>query len=448
MYLERLFTSAFLAMSVSATGAVAANSNLMFILDGSNSMWGQIKGVAKIATAQSVLSETVANMHESMEPSLIIYGHRRKGSCKDIELVAPFGSGKTNDISKALGKISPRGKTPIAASLKSASETFTGLETNKNSILLISDGTENCSGDPCAVAGELSSGDAGINVHVIGFNVSDRTRRQLQCIAEKGQGEYFDARNAEEFRDAVAKVQIVARGPDQAPEPKPAPEPVISDLFSDEFDGNVLADVWQIVRPDPEKLIVDGGNLLLVEGGGGSAFGGSGQSNVVTLSGINLPEGDWTVTMIVDFNIQTAREILSLGLYESPDKYVMASLSAAGDRFYGWALNLNMTSKADAQEAKQEEPIASLECAVCTSEQRIHDFGASLKMPIEFKLIKEGWTYHAKARLSGSDGPWISTKRLTALGAGGDLVISLDQYEAVEGESFAKVDRIKIEAAN
>ena len=62
--------------------------------------------------------------------------------------------------------------------------------------------------DPCAVAGELSSGDAGINVHVIGFNVSDRTRRQLQCIAEKGQGEYFDARNAEEFRDAVAFLHL------------------------------------------------------------------------------------------------------------------------------------------------------------------------------------------------------------------------------------------------
>ena len=448
MGLERLITSALLAMSVSASGAAAGDSNLMFILDGSNSMWGQIKGVAKISTARTVLSEAVTNLHETMEPSLIIYGHRNKGRCNDIQLVAPFGSGKTGDIARALRKISPRGKTPLAASLQTAAKTFEGFEKSKNSILLISDGTDNCSGNPCAVAGELSAGDAGISVHVIGFNVSNRTRKELQCIAKEGRGEYFDARNADQFRDAVAKVQIIARGPDQAPEPKPAPEPVISDLFSDDFDGQSLANVWQVVEPDPSKMAVDNGNLLLVEGGGGGSFIGSDRSNVVTLSGINLPDGDWTVTMIVDFNIQTAREILSFGLFESPDSYVMASLSAAGDKYYGWALNLNLVTKADARFARLEQPVAALECAVCTPEQRVLDFGASLRMPIEFKLIKEGWTYHAKARLSGSDDPWVTTERMNAQGASGDLIISLDQYEAVEGESFAKVDRIKIEAAN
>lgn len=435
-------------MSVSVTGAVAAESNLMFILDGSNSMWGQIDGVAKIATAQTVLGETVANLPETVEPSLIIYGHRSKGSCRDIELVAPFGSGKRGDIREALDKISPRGKTPIADGLKTASQTFAGHEKENNSILLVSDGSDNCSGDPCAVANQLSSGDAKIRVHVIGFNVSDDTRKELQCIAEKGKGDYYDVGNAEQFKDAVAKVQVAARGPETKPEPKPAPEPVISDVFNDEFDGRSLGKVWQVDRPDPDKFIVDDGSLLLVEGGPGGGFAGEGGSNVIRLAGIDLPTGDWTITMVIDFNIQTAREVFSLGLFEGPDKYVAASLSAAGDRFYGWALNLNMTKQADSKQTKFEHPMAKLECAVCADDQRIRDFAASLKMPVELKLIKEGWTYHARARLSGSDDPWVSTKRVAALGAGGDLVISLDQYEPVEGESFAKVDRIKIEAAN
>ena len=447
MVFRRLLGTALLTFSVSATGAVAAESNIMFIIDGSNSMWGQIDGVAKIATVQSVLRETVTDLPETVAPSLIIHGHRSSGNCQDIELVAPFGSGTRNEIVKALGEISPRGKTPIAASLKIASQTFAGFEDSSNSILLISDGGDNCSGDPCAVAGELSAGQAAVNIHVIGFNVSDRTRSELQCIAEKGKGGYYDARNAAEFEDAVAKVQIAAREPAQQPEPKPAPEPVISDVFADEFEGTSLAGVWQVDSPDPEKFIVEDGRLLLVADGRGGPFASENQSNVIRLSGVKLPETDWTATMIVDFRLQTAREVLSLSLLEAPDKHVTASLSAAGDRYYGWVLNLNLTMQAGSRQIRSEYPIASLECTLCGSDQRVQDFAASLQMPAELRLIKEGWTYRAQARLAGSDRPWTSTERITALSATGDLVISLDQYAPVEGESHAKIDRIRIEAA-
>ena len=79
-----------LALAVSTTGAAAAN--MLFILDGSNSMWGQVDGVAKIETAKNVLGDLLADLPQDTKVGLMAYGHRAEGDCNDVETLAGIGA--------------------------------------------------------------------------------------------------------------------------------------------------------------------------------------------------------------------------------------------------------------------------------------------------------------------------------------------------------------------
>jgi len=135
---------------------IHAETNMLYILDSSNSMWGQIDGTPKIDTAKSVLNGALDDLDADVSPGLMIYGHREKGDCSDVELVAPFGSKPIAELKTAISAITPRGKTPIAESLRQSWQAFEGREEDNNLILLISDGIETCGGDPCAVAKDLA----------------------------------------------------------------------------------------------------------------------------------------------------------------------------------------------------------------------------------------------------------------------------------------------------
>jgi len=337
MFRRTIFTAALL-MSGTIAGSAEAETNILFILDGSNSMWGQIDGKAKIDTAKSVLNDALSGLSADVVPGLMIYGHRKKDDCSDVQLVAPVGSGSVDGIKGAVSAVSPRGKTPIADSLKAAGDAFAGREEENNNILLISDGIETCEGDPCAVAGELVQRGINVRVHVVGFDVDAETRAQLQCIAEKGNGEYFDARNASDFQTAVNKAQELAK----APEPEPEPEPVDTGpeiYFEDQFDGEDLGSDWEIVNPNPDGYLVEGGILTMVARDRRPASYAEAE-NILRL-GKPIPKGDWTMTARVLFTPQTMGESVRIGVAKDNENSLLTSLQLSS---YNYALtNINVT---------------------------------------------------------------------------------------------------------
>ena len=62
--------------------ASAATTNMLFILDGSNSMWGQVDGVAKIETAKQVLGKLLSDLPAATQVGLVAYGHRLRGHAR------------------------------------------------------------------------------------------------------------------------------------------------------------------------------------------------------------------------------------------------------------------------------------------------------------------------------------------------------------------------------
>lgn len=219
-----LYAIAFLLLGLCSGAHAEPQNNVIFVLDGSNSMWGQIDGTAKISIAKDVMTDLITDWDESVPAGLMIYGHRRKGDCQDIETVALPGQADRQTLISKVQSIKPRGKTPITLSLLTAKaelllHNMSKFPRPKNTLVLVSDGLETCNADPCAVALEWEVSDPGTDVHVIGFDVTDEESKALQCISRNTGGKFFRANNADELQAALKETVKIASGGSPAPAP-------------------------------------------------------------------------------------------------------------------------------------------------------------------------------------------------------------------------------------
>ena len=216
-----LLTLELLAWQPVAHAQADAKSNILFILDGSGSMWAQIDNRPKIAIAKEVMTNLIQQLPDSVEAGLEVYGHRSKGDCNDIEMMSPVGKSDRVALVQQIDSIQPKGKTPIAGSFRLAAEQLKSAE-EETTVVLISDGNETCEGDPCALVRQLREQGIKVKVHVVGFDVNKDEREQLVCIAEAGDGKYFTAQNTNQLKDALTEVkkEVIEKAETKPKEPE------------------------------------------------------------------------------------------------------------------------------------------------------------------------------------------------------------------------------------
>lgn len=242
----------------SATHATA-QENVMVVFDGSNSMWGQIEGVAKIEIARDTIGTLLGGWTDDRQVGLMAYGHRRRGDCGDIETLVEPQAGTTADIIERVKAISPRGKTPLTDAVEAAAKALS-FEDTTATVVLISDGLESCDRDPCELARALEKGGVGFTAHVVGFGIgSDQDVGSLSCLAEETGGVFIEASNADELETALSNVSdAVAKAPEPTPEPEPAPEPQAPEVIvygpGTSVEGSVMKVIWEPTI-DPGNLI-------------------------------------------------------------------------------------------------------------------------------------------------------------------------------------------------
>ena len=158
-----------------------ANENnapaLVIVLDASNSMWGQVNGKTKIEIARTELNKLLAKPEISSQAQVMVYGSQSKSSCTDIKRLDEGADSEA--LSKAINQIRPLGRSPIGAALKQAASNIQG----QGSIVLISDGTESCDQDPCAIAKELKQQQPGLKIYAVSLQTENQNQT-LTCIAE------------------------------------------------------------------------------------------------------------------------------------------------------------------------------------------------------------------------------------------------------------------------
>jgi len=198
-------TAILLLFSLAPT-ALAADQRLMIALDGSRSMWGTIGGLPKYLMVHRGFS-TGTDPENAPAPQigLVVFGNRSPSSCSDVTVAVSPDDGDRKRLLSELYAVRPWGMTPQARALKTAAGQFSSDEPRRN-IVLITDGTDNCRGDPCALAATLADEPQATTIDVIALDVPTTQHRRLACIAAGDGGAFYPVGNQAEFDDAVAAI--------------------------------------------------------------------------------------------------------------------------------------------------------------------------------------------------------------------------------------------------
>ena len=200
--LKRLTIASLVAASfTSVTAQELPYPDTIIVLDVSNSMWGQIDGVAKILIAREVIGDLVTDLEEDIDFGLVAYGHRTKADCGDIETIVPVGELDPAGFKAAVNSLQPQGRTPLTAAVRQAADQL-NYTTRSARIVLVSDGVESCEGDPAALAATLNDTALDLTVHVIGFDVSDiEDQSGLEALAKLNGGLYLTPETSNELKE-------------------------------------------------------------------------------------------------------------------------------------------------------------------------------------------------------------------------------------------------------
>jgi len=224
--------------------------NVMLIVDASGSMKKQVDGESRMAAAKRVLAQTLSTIPADVRLGLLAYGHRRAKDCTDMELVSPIGAEDAGTIADRIQKLTPKGETPIAASLEMAAKSFLAFKGQINSIVLVTDGIEECKGDPCAAAAAIKAAGLDLKVDIVGFTLTDAQRKLIECVTTETGGTYYDAKNGKALTAALASVAKAAVAKPKEPD----------DNLLDPKNGGVLVaaanDDWKLLNDGKEERAV------------------------------------------------------------------------------------------------------------------------------------------------------------------------------------------------
>jgi len=176
-------------------------TRILFLFDASQSMYARWESNTKYEVARQMLGEMVDSLQgmSNLELALRVYGHTKRyppQDCDDTRLEVPFGKNNGTSIKKRLEEISPSGTTPIARALEECGNDFPKTAA-RNIIILITDGIEECKGDPCAVSAMLQKKGIILKPFVIGLGLNQEFIKSFDCV-----GNYFDATDEVQFRTA------------------------------------------------------------------------------------------------------------------------------------------------------------------------------------------------------------------------------------------------------
>jgi Ca-activated chloride channel family protein len=189
--------------------------SLILVLDGSGSMKEPGgNGSTRMEEAKKGLDGVIEDLPDDAKVGLRVYGSTISdgpGSCEDTELLVPVDDVDKDALRAGVRKLKPLGNTPIAYSLEQAYEDLPAE--GPRSIVLVSDGEENCQGDPCEVAADLKKKGADFYVDVVGLQVDAKSKDQLTCIASAGGGTYYDVKDLDQLEETLTRTSVrAARG--------------------------------------------------------------------------------------------------------------------------------------------------------------------------------------------------------------------------------------------
>jgi len=204
-HIKHLLVATFVVFSLLGNAQIKQKTRILFVLDASQSMLGQWDGQQKMRIASRLLSNAMDSLKsvENLEVGLRVYGHQFSvaagdRSCEDTKLEVPFSPNGFSKVKETLGNLYPKGTTPIAYSLEQTKNDFPPCSNCRNIIILITDGIEECDGDPCAVARALQKNGVILKPFVIGMGLDVEIIDAFKCI-----GTFYETKDEASFKNVL-----------------------------------------------------------------------------------------------------------------------------------------------------------------------------------------------------------------------------------------------------
>lgn len=166
-------------------------TRVLFVFDASRSMINTHGNLTRMEGAKKLFYKFIDSLsvYKNMQFALRMYGHTVKyppGNCGDSKLLIPFSKNNVAVIKQKVSEAKPTGITPIEHSLTEAANDFPD---NKavNMIILITDGIEECDGDPCKARQKLIEKGIVFKPFIIGIGLTVEQIKTFECV-----GTYFD----------------------------------------------------------------------------------------------------------------------------------------------------------------------------------------------------------------------------------------------------------------
>ena len=195
------------AMAQVKNGYPGQKTRMLFLLDGSGSMLTEMGNSNRWAVAVTLMNKMVDTLRtvENLEVGLRVFGHTQpneKKDCNDTKLEVPFAPFNHKQFAARLKLIKPLGYTSIAQSLLACAKDFPEDPTARNIIIIITDGVEECGGDPCAISTALQQKGIILRPFVIGLGTDSEAFRNAYSCA----GRYFNAETPNQFQKIIGVV--------------------------------------------------------------------------------------------------------------------------------------------------------------------------------------------------------------------------------------------------
>ncbi len=181
-------------------------TRILFIFDASNSMNGFWKTKQKHMLSKEMLVSMVDSLSDldNLQLALRVFGHQKPyppQDCDDTKLEVPFADQNFEQLKKKIKNIRPSGTTPIAQTLEECADDFTPCEDCRNVIILITDGIEECQGDPCAISYMLQKNGITLKPFILGIDIDNRFKNTYDCV-----GNFYNVGSEEEFEKVLGIV--------------------------------------------------------------------------------------------------------------------------------------------------------------------------------------------------------------------------------------------------
>lgn len=189
----------------------------LIILDQSASMLDKYNESSKIDYAKKAVKTVLNSIPQNERVGLRTVGvhpvvmsqmifKNPNALCEATALLNSIQANNHQNIISSLPNIMPSGASPLQYTLQLAIRNDFNLNTPKKHIILITDGYENCDGDPCMYIRREMMRRSDLKIDVVAIGVSNEEKNLLSCLSNATNGKFLDVNTSADIAPISSKL--------------------------------------------------------------------------------------------------------------------------------------------------------------------------------------------------------------------------------------------------